>query len=159
MTTLKTALFILFVPFLLLAVLPFWIMSNTSALFSFGIFRWFAIPLWLAGAAGMLWCAYDFTVRGRGTPAPIDPPKQLVASGLYRFVRNPMYVSGIIFLLGHVLWSPSLPLIVAPLLFLLATHLFVFYYEEPTLRKKFGASYEQYCRDVSRWIPRFKINP
>jgi protein-S-isoprenylcysteine O-methyltransferase Ste14 len=155
MTVLKTILFVLLIPFMLLAILPFWLMTTEPALFSFGVLRWLALPLWLGGTTGMLWCAYDFTFKGRGTPAPIDPPKELVVSGLYRFVRNPMYVSGTIILLGHVFWSPSLPLLIAPLLFLLATHLFIILYEEPTLRKKFGVVYEQYCRDVPRWIPRF----
>jgi protein-S-isoprenylcysteine O-methyltransferase Ste14 len=154
MTALKTTLFVLLVPVLLLAVLPAWIMATVPAPLSFGAFRWLAIPLWILGAAVMLWCAYDFTFKGRGTPAPFDPPKELVVSGPYRFVRNPMYTSGIVFLLGHVFWSPSLPLAAAPSTFLLAAHLFVTLYEEPTLRKKFGAAYEQYCRDVPRWIPR-----
>ena len=104
----------------------------------------------------MIWCFRDFTVKGRGTPAPVDPPKELVITGLYRYVRNPMYVSGLIVLTGWILWSPSLPLITALLLFFAAAHLFVTLYEEPTLKKKFGASYEEYLRRVPRWIPRIK---
>lgn len=102
----------------------------------------------------MLWCFWVFIANGRGTPAPFDPPKELVAAGPYRFVRNPMYVAGIITLIGWILWSPSLPLIVAPLLFLGTAHLFVTGYEEPTLRKKFGAAYADYFKRVPRWIPR-----
>jgi protein-S-isoprenylcysteine O-methyltransferase Ste14 len=110
--------------------------------------------LLLIGWVGMLWCFWNFTVNGRGTPAPIDPPKELVAIGLYRFVRNPMYVAGLVALIGWILWSPSLPLIAAPILFYVAAHLFVTLYEEPTLKKKFGAAYEEYCRKVPRWIPK-----
>jgi protein-S-isoprenylcysteine O-methyltransferase Ste14 len=113
-----------------------------------------AYPLWLIGGVSMLWCFWNFLINGKGTPAPIDPPKELVAVGLYRFVRNPMYVAGILGLIGWMLWSPSLSLIVAPLLFLGAAHLFVTGYEEPTLRKKFGAAYADYFKRVPRWIPR-----
>jgi protein-S-isoprenylcysteine O-methyltransferase Ste14 len=104
----------------------------------------------------MVWCFWDFTVKGRGTPAPIDPPKELVATGFYRYVRNPMYVSGLIALLGWLIWSLSLPMIVALFLFFSATHLFVTLYEEPHLRKTFGRAYEDYCMRVPRWLPKFK---
>jgi protein-S-isoprenylcysteine O-methyltransferase Ste14 len=80
----------------------------------------------------MLWCFWIFIADGRGTPAPIDPPRELVIVGPYRFVRNPMYAAGLVALLGWILWSPSLSLILAFLLFLLATHFFVTLYEEPT---------------------------
>jgi protein-S-isoprenylcysteine O-methyltransferase Ste14 len=151
MTALKSTLFFIFVPCLLLGVLPYWLMLNTTAILDLGTWRWTAILLWFNGIWMMLWCFYDFTFKGRGTPAPIDPPKELVVSGLYRFMRNPMYFGGITILLGHAIWWPSFSLLMAPLLFLLATHLFVVFYEEPTLRKKFGAAYEQYCCDVPRW--------
>jgi protein-S-isoprenylcysteine O-methyltransferase Ste14 len=154
MTAVKTILFILFVPVLLLWIYPFRLMSSQPALFSFGVLRWLALPIWLAAAVGMTWCAYDFTVKGRGTPAPTEPPRELVAEGLYRYVRNPMYISGFLLLLGHIFWFPSLPILVSAPLFLLGSHLFVTLYEEPALRKKFGASYEEYLRNVPRWIPR-----
>lgn len=147
MTVLKSLIFLI--------AFPIWLMRSSPALFDFGFLRWLALPFWALGGVTMLWCFYDFTFKGRGTPAPIDPPKELVASGSYRYVRNPMYVAGIIALLGHILWWPSLSLIVTPAIFFLAVHAFVTLYEEPTLHKKFGASYEQYCRDVPRWIPRF----
>ena len=156
MTVLKSLLFLILVPGLLLGYFPYSIALSDIEVFESGILRYLAFPLWLIGAAGMLWCFWNFTFYGRGTPAPIDPPKELVAVGLYRFVRNPMYVSGILALLGWILWSPSLPLIVAPFLFFIAAHLFVTLYEEPTLARKFGAAYEEYGRTVPRWIPRFK---
>lgn len=104
----------------------------------------------------MIWCFRDFTVKGRGTPAPFDPPRELVASGPYRYVRNPMYVSGLIALTGWILWSPSQPLIIALLLFFGATHLFVTLYEEPILKEKFGAPYEEYMHHIPRWIPKIR---
>jgi protein-S-isoprenylcysteine O-methyltransferase Ste14 len=156
MTTLKSLFFLIFVPGLLIGYFPYMISTSDTELLTLGAVRYFAFPLLLIGWAAMLWCFWNFLVNGRGTPAPIDPPKELVAVGPYRFVRNPMYVAGIIALFGWILWSPSLPLILAPFLFFTAAHLFVTGYEEPTLKNKFGAAYEEYCRRVPRWIPKFK---
>ncbi|MEW5938021.1 MAG: isoprenylcysteine carboxylmethyltransferase family protein [Chloroflexota bacterium] len=158
MTALKSLIFFLLVPGLLVGYLPYWLTMNSMALFDFGVLRWIAVPFWFIGSVTMVWCFYDFTFKGRGTPAPIDPPKELVASGPYRFVRNPMYVAGIVILLGYVLWRPSLSILVMPSIFFVAAHLFVTLYEEPTLRGKFGASYEEYLRSVPRWIPRRPLN-
>jgi protein-S-isoprenylcysteine O-methyltransferase Ste14 len=158
MTALKSFFFLLLVPGLLLGYFPYLIAASDTELFNPGFLAYLAFPLWLVGGGGMLWCFWNFLVSGRGTPAPIDPPKELVAVGLYRHVRNPMYVAGLIALIGWILWSPSLPLIVAPFLFFLAAHLFVTFYEEPALKKKFGAAYEEYLRRVPRWIPRFFPN-
>src|SRR5512136_2511301 len=155
MNTLKTTLFMLLVPGLLLVALPAWLMATDPALFSFGLFRWLAIPCWMIGAAGTIWCAWEFTVRGRGTPSPTDPPKELVVRGLYRYVRNPIYAGVIIFLLGHVLWHPSPSILWMPLIVAISSHLFVILYEEPQLRRRFGAAYETYCKSVPRWIPGF----
>lgn len=156
MTALKSILFLILVPGLLLGYFPYVIAAADVELFRTGVLGYLAFPLWLVGGMAMLWCFWNFTVNGKGTPAPIDPSRELVVVGLYRFVRNPMYVAGIIALLGWILWSPSLPLIAAPILFFLAAHLFVTFYEEPTLKKKFGAAYEEYCRQVPRWIPRLR---
>jgi protein-S-isoprenylcysteine O-methyltransferase Ste14 len=155
-TALKSLLFFILVPGLLIGYVPFYIFANNAPLFDFGIFRYLALPFWLIGAAGMVWCFWEFTFRGRGTPAPMDPPKELVISGLYRYVRNPMYVNGVTALLGWMIWSPSLSLLIAFVLFFSAAHLFVTLYEEPHLRKTFGAAYEEYCRKVPRWTPKFK---
>lgn len=156
MTALKSLFFLILVPGLLIGYFPYLISTTDTELLALGAVRYLAFPLLLAGWVAMLWCFWNFLVNGRGTPAPIDPPKELVAVGLYRFVRNPMYVAGLIALLGWILWSPSLPLIVAPFLFFTAAHLFVTGYEEPTLKRKFGTAYEEYCRRVPRWIPKLK---
>ena len=154
MTVLKSFLFLLLVPGILLGLIPYWISITDVSLFAAGFPRYLAIPLWIIGAGIMVWCFRDFTVEGHGTPAPIDPPHALIASGLYRYVRNPMYVAGLIALAGWILWSPSLSMIITALLFFTATHLFVILYEEPTLKRKFGAAYEEYLKSVPRWIPR-----
>jgi len=156
MTVLKSLFFLILVPGLLIGVFPYMISTTDTELISLGVLSYLALPFLLLGWVAMLWCFWNFTVNGRGTPAPIDPPKELVAVGLYRFVRNPMYVAGLVTLLGWILYSPSFSLILAFFLFLLATHLFVTLYEEPTLKKKFGAAYEEYLKQVPSWMPKFK---
>ena len=111
------------------------------------------LPLQLAGTAVLLWCVRDFAVHGRGTLAPVDPPRQLVAEGLYRWVRNPMYVGVVTVLLGHALWFGSRSLVLYAFCVFVAFHLFVTLYEEPTLGARFGDSYRRYRAAVPRWIP------
>ena len=106
-----------------------------------------------AGGAVALWCIFTFAAIGKGTPAPFDPPRQLVIQGPYRFVRNPMYIGAGLALAGAALFYESLPLLGYAGLFLVATHLFVVCYEEPRLRRTFGLEYEAYCSEVRRWWP------
>lgn len=106
-----------------------------------------------AGAVVALWCIVIFAFVGRGTPAPFDPPRRLVIQGPYRFVRNPMYMGAGLALASAALFYESLPLLGYTGLFFLATHVFVVWYEEPTLRRTFGQEYEAYCRQVRRWWP------
>ena len=112
-----------------------------------------------AGLAIALWCALAFALIGRGTPAPFDPPRRLVARGPYRFVRNPMYLGAVLALLGVALYYRSLALLGYACAFLLAAHLFVVGYEEPTLRRTFGSHYEAYRASVPRWVPRRPRGP
>ena len=106
------------------------------------------------GAGGYLWCAADFAFYGKGTPAPIDMPKVLVVRGQYRFARNPMYISVLCVLLGESLFFwPAILLRYAAMVAVMF-HLLVLLLEEPTLKRKMGPAYEQYCDDVRRWIPR-----
>jgi protein-S-isoprenylcysteine O-methyltransferase Ste14 len=100
-----------------------------------------------------LWCFWDFLVKGRGTPAPIDPPKELVVAGLYNYVRNPMYVGVLVIIIGHFLWFKTVWMVVHAVVVFLAFHSFVTLYEEPHLRKTFGMAYESYAKKVPRWIP------
>jgi protein-S-isoprenylcysteine O-methyltransferase Ste14 len=108
------------------------------------------------GAAGYLWCALDFAFFGKGTPAPIHMPKVLVMRGLYRFSRNPMYVSVLLILAGEGVFFWSTRLLEYTAMVFMAFHIFVLLQEEPALRKKMGIAYEQYRQDVPRWIPRLK---
>lgn len=108
----------------------------------------------LAGAALLVACIYEFARSGRGTLSPVDPPKHLVVRGLYRYVRNPMYLSVTAILLGEVLLTRSGALALYWLIWFGVVNAFVIGYEEPTLRVQFGASYEEYMRTVGRWIPR-----
>jgi protein-S-isoprenylcysteine O-methyltransferase Ste14 len=106
------------------------------------------------GATVALWCIFTFATIGRGTPAPFDPPRRLVTQGPYRFVRNPMYIGAALALGGAALFYTSIAILGYAGFFLLATHRFVVFYEEPTLRSTFGVQYEAYCRRVGRWRPR-----
>jgi protein-S-isoprenylcysteine O-methyltransferase Ste14 len=120
------------------------------------------LPSWLqplgylvaaAGTVLVLVCLFAFAWRGRGTPAPFDAPRELIIWGPYRLVRNPIYV-GVVAVLGGIalaLRSPS-ALLLAVAAWLLA-HALVVLYEEPTLRRRFGASYERYVLEVNRWLP------
>lgn len=105
------------------------------------------------GAAIALCCVLAFTFIGKGTPAPFDPPRRLVVRGPYRFVRNPMYLGAALALAGAAVFYLSPALVGFVALFLLTTHLFVVLYEEPTLRRSFGADYTAYCGHVRRWLP------
>jgi protein-S-isoprenylcysteine O-methyltransferase Ste14 len=118
--------------------------------------RWLAAVPSVLGFAVAVRCVWDFGWTGRGTPAPIAPPQRLVVVGFYRYVRNPMYVGfaagwiGLWIVFGHA----NLIAIATVAAVALGVHLFVVFYEEPTLRKKFGADYTNYCRHVHRWLPR-----
>jgi len=105
------------------------------------------------GAILALWCVLDFARAGRGTPAPFDPPRRLVTRGPYRFMRNPMYAGAGLALAGAALFYESLYLLGYAGLFFLIAHLFVVFYEEPTLRRMFKDDYAAYCRTVRRWWP------
>lgn len=156
MVALKTLLFTILVPGTVTVLVPYLLLSWGVQIFSFevGPIRFLGLLPILMGAVTYLWCAWDFTFTGRGTPAPIDPPKELVVKGLYRYVRNPMYVGITLILLGEALLFEAAVLFLYAGLLLVCAHLFIVYYEEPTLRRLFGASYESYCKSVSRWTPR-----
>ena len=119
-----------------------------------GAVEYVAIAVVVAGGALALWCILTFTVVGRGTPAPFDPPRRLVIRGPYRYVRNPMYIGAALALCGAALFYRSSPLFGYAGLFLLVTHVFVVWYEEPTLARLFGAEYDAYRARVGRWLPR-----
>ncbi len=107
----------------------------------------------LIGASILLHCIWSFAVVGRGTLSSLDPPRQLVVRGLYRYVRNPMYVGVVTALLGQAWLFGSLAMLCYAVTWFLVFNLFVIFYEEPALRRQFGESYEPYCRRVRRWLP------
>jgi protein-S-isoprenylcysteine O-methyltransferase Ste14 len=111
-----------------------------------------------AGVALLAACIFEFARSGRGTLSPMDPPRHLVVRGLYRYVRNPMYLSVTIIVLGETILTRSLPLAVYWVIWFLCVNMFVIGYEEPWLRENFGASYDEYARRVGRWIPTWRSN-
>ena len=120
--------------------------------------RWIAVVPAVLGFAVAFRCVWDFGRTGHGTPAPVAPPTKLVVVGFYRYVRNPMYLGFITGWLG--LWivfgrANFAALIVASAVVLFVVF-FVLLYEEPTLRRMFGADYDEYCRNVRRWVPRLR---
>lgn len=108
----------------------------------------------VAGVGGYLGCARDFVRIGRGTPAPIDAPQKLVIRGLYRWSRNPMYVSVLLVVFGQAIILESLSVFAYGMVLWTGFHAFVLLYEEPRLTRQFGELYERYRTAVPRWLGR-----
>jgi protein-S-isoprenylcysteine O-methyltransferase Ste14 len=158
MLLLRSVFFTFLLPGTVTVLIPYWIISSRGAdtLSNHHPLRYFGFPLIGIGATGLLWCIWEFFSEGRGTLAPVDPPKHLVVRGLYRYVRNPMYVSVLTILIGEAIFFMSAQLLIEAGVFFVLAYLFVAGYEEPTLRRKFGESYERYLQTVGRWIPRYR---
>ena len=120
---------------------PWWQIMPAAALIAIGL---------SPGIESVKW----FIVVGRGTLMPIVPTEHLVVGGFYRYVRNPMYVGILIALLGEVTLFRSLDLSVFVLILWLGFHLFVCFYEERTLTRRYGGEYLLFKRNVPRWLPR-----
>jgi len=150
----RTALFALLFIGTVLVYVPYLLVSGGAARLDLGAWRYAGLLPLAAGIAGIAWCLRDFSVVGRGTPAPFDPPRRLVVTGPYRYVRNPMYVSALLLLVGEMLLLEAPVLLRYAAGFFVVVHLFVVFYEEPTLRRMFGESYERYRQSVPRWLPR-----
>lgn len=146
--TLFVSLVLLFVPGRLLAL------TATAAPAMTGLPLIIGRMLAVIGALLALWSALTFALVGRGTPAPFDPPRRLVVRGPYRLVRNPMYLGAGLALAGAALARGSWALFAYLAVLWIAVQLFITRYEEPTLRRIFGADYVAYCRGVRRWLPR-----
>jgi protein-S-isoprenylcysteine O-methyltransferase Ste14 len=166
MAAVKTLIFTIVVPGTVTVLVPYLLLSADGDVVRPDLGSPWALGLvaMLLGAAIYLWCAWDFAFAGRGTPAPIDPPRELVVRGLYRFVRNPMYVGVLLALVGEAALFRSVSLLVYAALVFMAVHLFVVLYEEPTLQRQFGESYARYRHSVPRWIsrvprPRQSVSP
>ncbi|HLG13061.1 MAG TPA: isoprenylcysteine carboxylmethyltransferase family protein [Blastocatellia bacterium] len=115
-----------------------------------------ALVLLATGGGIYAWCVWDFATFGRGTPAPIDAPKKLVVRGLYRYVRNPMYVGVLTVIGGWATMFLSTTLLIYAVCVGTGFHLFVVLYEERRLARQFGGEYSDYCAKVPRWLPRFR---
>ena len=151
---LKNALFTLVVPGTVGVIIPYRIgLRRMSAGPPWGFRHDVALFLLAVGAAIYFRCVWDFARTGRGTPAPIDAPKVLVVRGLYQYVRNPIYLGVLLIVLGWTVYFASFRVLVYGIFLALGFHLFVILVEEPSLRRRFGESYERYCRAVRRWVP------
>jgi protein-S-isoprenylcysteine O-methyltransferase Ste14 len=156
--SLGSSLFFVLAPCVVAGFVPWWLTRWTirPALFGLETLRYFGGALVAIGVAIVLDCFRRFAWEGRGTPAPIAPTETLVVSGIYRYVRNPMYVGVVAAVIGQALWFGDHGLLAYATAVWLGFHTFVVLYEEPTLRRRYGMSYESYCRSVPRWIPRLR---
>jgi len=153
-----SVIFLLIAPVTVVGWIPRWI-SRWQMQQDFGdstILRIVGIVLILAGVPVLLDSFARFAIQGLGTPAPIFPPRHLVVQGLYRYVRNPMYVALVLVITGQALLFGNLRLLEYGAIVWLSTHLFVLLYEEPKLRATFGDEYKTFCAHVPRWIPRLR---
>lgn len=153
---LGSALFLVLAPGAVAGLIPWWISR----------WRFEPVSIWwlplriaggllvILGALVLLDSFARFALQGLGTPAPVFPTCNLVITGLYRYVRNPMYVAVVATILGQGLLFANVHLLGYAALVWLITHVFVLAYEEPALRATFGPAYESYRRNVPRWIPR-----
>lgn len=156
-----SALFLVLAPGTVAGLVPWWI--SRWRFETFGIW-WLPLRvvgglLVAAGALVLLDSFARFAITGLGTPAPVFPTRHLVVTGLYRYVRNPMYVAVVALIVGQGLIFPNMRVLEYSALVWLAFHLFVLAYEEPTLLATFGPEYETFRRGVSRWIPRLSPWP
>jgi len=151
----NTAIFTILVPGTVAILIPRWLIGGFSSPPS-GVLTWIGSVTFAAGAAIYFRCAWEFAVRGLGTPAPIAPTKFLVTTALHRYVRNPMYVGVALMILAEAALFRSLHVAEYAALMLMTAHIFVVLYEEPALQRQFGASYEEYRKKVPRWVPRLR---
>lgn len=155
---LGTGIFLLIAPGIVAGVVPWWISrwQMRAPLLGVSAFRILGVILILEGIPILLDSFARFALQGLGTPAPVLPTEHLVVTGLYRFVRNPMYVGVVLTIFGQGLLFGDTRLLVYDVIAWVVTHLFVLAYEEPTLRRTFGEEYKIFCANVPRWIPRLK---
>ncbi len=147
---LKNILFVLVVPGTVGGYLPFYIGNRYAH--HMGWWHWLGLPLLVIGFAILLICVWDFAMKGRGTPLPLDPTEFLVTNRLYESTRNPMYVGVTTAIIGWTVWFSTWQVVLYDLVVITAMVLFVLFVEEPTLRRQFGKAYEAYCQRVPRWF-------
>ena len=147
-----SAIFFLIAPGVVAGVVP-WSITRYARPAEFPIVL-FGLALVALGLAALIACFVQFVREGRGTPAPVAPTEKLVVGGLYRWVRNPMYLAVAMIILGQAVAFASAGLVVWFVVFAVAVVSFVAAYEQPALRRAYGASYDAYCRAVPAWWPR-----
>ena len=153
---LGSALFFVVAPCVLAGLIP-WSMTHWEfrpAFFGHELSRAIGPMLIIAGVPGVVDSFARFALQGLGTPAPIAPTQKLVVTGLYRYVRNPIYVGVAAVIFGQALLFGDWRLLWYAALLWLFFHVFVLVYEEPTLKQTFGAQYEDFRANVPRWVPR-----
>ena len=155
--TIGSAVFLVIAPGFVAGLVPWWISHwrLQPAFLGLPLLRFAGGILFALGAAGLLDSFVRFAVQGLGTPAPVFPTRHLVVTGLYRYVRNPMYVAVVSTIIGQALVFGNLDLLKYGGLVWLLFHIFVLVYEEPTLSASFGSEYQEFRAAVPRWIPRF----
>ena len=153
-----TFLFFLVAPGVVAGLVPWWISGwhMQPPLLGWRLLRVAGVALIVVGTPALLDSFVRFALEGRGTPAPVLPTEHLVVTGLYRFVRNPMYVGVLSVILGLGLLLGDTRVLGYGAAVWLGFFLFVVGYEEPTLRRTFGEEYERFCANVPRWIPRLR---
>lgn len=151
-----SAVFLIVAPGFVAGLAPWWISRwrLEAPFFGMPIFRFAGGPLIALGVIALLDSFIRFAVQGVGTPAPVFPTRHLVVTGLYRYVRNPMYVAVVSVIFGQALILENVTLLEYGALVWLLFQLFVLGYEEPALRASFGSEYKLFCTQVPRWIPR-----
>lgn len=149
----KTLLFTITFPFTVTFLIPYLLMGQNLPPHPPFFFKIAGGILIFAGVWFYLNCALDFALFGQGTPAPLDPPREIVLVGPYRYTRNPMYIGILMIVAGEATFAVSFFLLLYTVLLWLIFHTWVMIYEEPHLRAIFGAPYTDYCRSVPRWIP------
>jgi protein-S-isoprenylcysteine O-methyltransferase Ste14 len=156
MLSLKTTVATIVVPGTACILVPYYILkaSHVSLTPTIGLGQIFACLIMACGLFMILWVSTAFVRKGQGTPIPINPPTRLIIQGLYRYVRNPMYVGAILVVLSEVIYFHSGWLVVYAVGLWAALHTALVIFEEPQLRHRFGVEYEQYLSAVPRWIPK-----
>ena len=153
---LGSALFFVIAPLVLAGFLPWWFTQweFRPAFFGVDLTRILGGILIIVGVPGVVDSFARFALEGLGTPAPIAPTQKLVVTGLYRYVRNPIYIAVVAVILGQAPLFGDWRLLWYGALLWLFFHVFVVMYEEPTLKQTFGTEYESFRTNVPRWIPR-----
>jgi protein-S-isoprenylcysteine O-methyltransferase Ste14 len=155
MLALRSLLYTIIIPGTVTVLIPYLILTGSGDRKpqQWGLLQVLGLAAAALGATILLRCIWEFMVTGRGTLAPVGPPTQLVVRGLYRYVRNPMYLGAFTLLLGEAAFFESFLLLLYAVAWFMIINVIVMLYEEPVLHRRFGESYERYARSVHRWLP------